>query len=563
MAESVTFTGLGSGIDLKSIVDAMVETEKIRYIQPLENWKSHWTEMSTAFTTLDTKLASFHSTVKSLDTPSEFLVNTASSSDSNITTATSASGAVEGSYEIEVVQLAQADKWIHNGIADDDSFLTTDVNKVFSYTYDGTIIDINVTVNSTTLNGLADAINGDPTNPGVTASVLDDGLGTGTSFHLILTGETTGSDYAITINSGATATLAEFDEASEFTNNRTAQDALIIIDDYPPVDDPQTFITRSSNSIGDVISDISLELTGIGIATISINTDTSAIKENITTFIDKLNEIRQYIKEQTAYNTDTNKAGILLGNYGADIVKNKINEILSSTATGFRDGYETFINLMQVGIKTDVDEGSETQGQLIIDEAVLSKALTENPQAVANLFADYYSGRSAHDGIVYDSHITGITEAGTYEISFNPGNPPDVQMRIKGGEWHPADWNADTNIITGEEGYPESGLAVKITDPGTTISKSNPAEVDLKLGIMGTLKEELDFLTNPYSGTMSVLEENYQDIIASIDDKIEREENRIALYQKRLEIRYARLEALLTSLNGQSSMLDSQIQKLE
>jgi flagellar hook-associated protein 2 len=497
-----------------------------------------------------------------LDTPSEFLVNTASSSDSNITTATSSSGAVEGSYEIEVVQLAQADMWIHNGIADDDSFLTTDVNRVFSYTYDGTIIDINVTVNITTLNGLADAINGDPTNPGVTASVLDDGLGDIDSFHLILTGETTGSDYEITINSGATATLAEFDEASEFTNNRMAQDALIIIDDYPPVDDPQTYITRSSNTIGDVISDISLKLTGIGTATISINTDTSAIKENITTFIDKLNEIRQYIKEQTAYNTDTNEAGILQGNYGADIVKNRINEILSSTATGFRDEYDTFINLMQVGIKTDVGEGSETQGQLIIDEAVLSKALTENPQAVANLFADYYSGRSVHDDIVYDSHITGITEAGTYEISFNPGNPPDVQMRIKGGDWHPADWNADTNTITGGEGYPESGLAVKITDTGSTISKSNPGEVDLKLGILGTLKEELDFLTNPYSGTMSVLEENYQDIINSIDDKIEREENRIALYQKRLEIRYARLEALLTSLNGQSSVLNGQIQRL-
>ena len=153
MAESVTFTGLGSGIDLKSIVDAMVETEKIRYIQPLENWKSHWTEMSDTFTTLDTKLASFHSTVKSLDTPSEFLVNTATSSDEDITTATSASGAVEGSYEIEVVQLAQTDKWIHNGIADDDTALSTDGDKVFSYTYNGTIIDINVTDDNTTLNG--------------------------------------------------------------------------------------------------------------------------------------------------------------------------------------------------------------------------------------------------------------------------------------------------------------------------------------------------------------------------------------------------------------------------
>ena len=218
---------------------------------------------------------------------------------------------------------------------------------------------------------------------------------------------------------------------------------------------------------------------------------------------------------------------------------------------------------MQIIIKTDIKEGSETQGLLIIDESELNEALTNNSQAVADLFSSYFDGRSTHTDIVYDSYIPGITEAGTYEIYFNPGNPPDVQMRIKGGDWHPANWDTDTNTITGGEGYPESGLAVKITDPGSTILKTNPGEVDLKLGIMGTLKEELDFLTNPYSGTMSVLEENYQDIINSIDDKIEREENRIALYQKRLEIRYARLEALLTSLNGQSSMLDSQIQKLE
>jgi flagellar hook-associated protein 2 len=221
---------------------------------------------------------------------------------------------------------------------------------------------------------------------------------------------------------------------------------------------------------------------------------------------------------------------------------------------------------MQVGIKTDVEEGSETQGQLVIDDAVLSEALSENPQAVADLFADYYTGRSVHEDIVYDSHIPGITEAGTYEIYFNHTDPTadgNVQMRIKGGEWHNATWDAATNTITGGEGYPESGLAVEITDTGSTISKSNPGEVDLKLGIMGTLKEELDFLTNPYSGTMSVLEENYQDIIDNIDKKIEFEENRIALYQQRLETRYARLEALLTSLNGQSAMLNNQIKQLD
>jgi len=566
MADTITFTGLGSGIDLKSIVDAMVETERLRYVQPLEDWQSHWTEMSTAFSTLDTKLASFHSSVKSIDTPSEFLVNTASSSDSNVSSAAADSAAVEGSYEIEVNQLAQADKQIHTGIADDDTtaLTTGSGDGTFSYTYDGTTIDIDINEDSTTLSDLADWINDDPSNPGITASILDDGLETSTSFHLILAGQTTGSDYGISITTDATALLANsgtFDNSSQ-----QAQDALIRVDGYPPDADPQTYITRSSNTIGDVISDVSLNLTGIGTATIGITTDTATIKENITTLIDEFNEIREYIKDETTYDTDTDEAGILLGNYGADIVKNNLNEIMASPATGFRDGYDIYSNLMQVGISTDVDDGSETQGLLVIDEAVLDEALADDPQAVADLFADYFTGRSAHDDIVYDSHIPGITEAGTYEIYFNHTDPTadgNVQMRIKGGEWHNATWSASTNTITGDYGYPEAGLVVEITDTSQTISKSDPGEVDLKLGILGTLKEELDNLTNSETGPMSVLQDNYQDIIDSIDEKIEREEDRITLYQQRLEERYARLEALLTELNGQSSMLSSQIDQLD
>lgn len=559
MAEAITFTGLGSGLDLKSIVDAMVEAQKVRYISPMEEWKEHWTEMSAAFSELDAKLAAFHSHVKSMDTTAEFLANTASSSDKTIATASATSGAVEGTYEIFVNQLAQADKQIHSGVTDaDDALIAAGTgDQIFSYTYNGTTVEIDVTEDQTSLTDLKNYINSDPSNPGVTASILDDGLG---SYHLILNGKSTGSDYGITINAGTT--LSGF-AASDFDNStQPAQNAQFKIDGYPAAG----YIERSSNSIGDVIDGMTLNLSGTGTANITIATDTSAVRENITTLVDEFNEIRTYIKEQTAYNTDTDEAGILLGNYGADIVKNKLNAIMSSNSTGFRDGYDTYINLMQVGITTDVDEGSETQGLLVIDEAELSEALTENPQKVAELFSSYFSGRSAHEDIVFDSYIPGITQAGTYEIYFNHTDPSadgNVQIRLKGGEWHDAVWDSVNHTITGAQGYPEAGLIVEITDTTQTISKSNPGEVDLKLGILGTLKEELDLLTNPNTGTMSVLVENYQDIIDSIDDKIEREENRIALYQARLEERYARLEALLTELNSQNASLQSMIDQLE
>ena len=80
MANPITFTGLGSGIDLASIVSALVQTERQRYIEPFENWKTEWEDKIAAFQDLNTKLASFHTSVKALDSSSEFLVKTASTS---------------------------------------------------------------------------------------------------------------------------------------------------------------------------------------------------------------------------------------------------------------------------------------------------------------------------------------------------------------------------------------------------------------------------------------------------------------------------------------------------
>ena len=76
------------------------------------------------------------------------------------------------------------------------------------------------------------------------------------------------------------------------------------------------------------------------------------------------------------------------------------------------------------------------------------------------------------------------------------------------------------------------------------------------------LNEELDFLTNTSSGPLQVLEDNYQDIIDSIDEKIESEEYRISLYEQRLLARFSRLESLLTELNGQSEYLAAEVAKL-
>ncbi len=771
MSSSINFTGLGSGIDMATIVDAMVEVEKKRYIEPYENWKTTWSDKISAFQTLNTKLATLHSTVKALDTKTEFLVKSASSSDDSVIDASATSSALRGSYSIEVgnnikhrlgsdgksdsdttnyassgdtIQIgvgsnteiitinggdytldgiageitaessyvtaeviddgsgtsqyrlvltgktggetnrieiasnstsvdftmsgagdridniegsltgtsiitsggqyagstnktyefkisgsgtytvgtdsfdvtwhdnegnngiltvssttavdvfqgvtvefaagtaaagdtfsidtwhpdlqapqdegiAKTEKEYHAGFSDEDTTAVTSAaggDKTFSYVYNGQEVSITV-AGGTTLSGLIDLINNDSDNPGVQASIVNDGTGLSTAYHIVLTGEKTGAAYKIE------NIEHDFDNFSGsgsgtgagFTQTQSAQNAMIKVEGYPSGDE---YLQRFSNSIGDVITGVNLTVKSSGSATVLIQTDTASIKEKITSFVDTFNDVRNYIKEITYYDSNNETAGILLGNYAIDTIKNKLNMLVSTKPLGFRDGYDTYTNLMQIGISTDVDEGSETQGELVINESIMNAALLADLDSVAEMFSESFYGRSVSSRMDYGGHIEGITEAGSYEVSFDASDPSASKIRIKGGKWNPATWTASEKTLTGQEGNPESGLVVRINDTASDFT----GEVDLKLGFAGTLKEELDFLTSPNYGPLAVLEDNYQLIINNIDDKIEFEEKRISLYEQRLNERYSRLEGTLTELNGQNTYLENAIAKL-
>ncbi len=563
MTSTVTFTGLGSGIDLDSMLSAMIEAERIRKISPFENWKVQWEEKIEAFQELNGKLVSFHSQVKSMDTPDEFNLKQASSTDSTVLTATAGSEALNGTHDIEVNQVAKADIRVHDGLADESS-IVTDTDGIFKYSYSGDTTEIDVAAN-TTLSQLVNLINSDPDNPGVRASILNTGTGA-TPYRLVLTGQETGSTNAIAVSDDSTLKISGVDtfDSGNFTNTQTAQDAELKVNGFP---DDGTWITRSSNTISDVISGVTLSLVNNGTATLTISQDTAAIKQNIVDFISSFNEIRKYIKEQTSYDTDTDNAGVLIGNYGVDTVKNRLNNIMSSTPSGFVDNWDTYVNLTQIGIYTDAELGSETQGMLIIDDATLDDALSANPQAVSDLFSDYFTGRSRSSKAEYYNYIDGITKPGSYQVRYNNSTNKAYIKHESSSTWNEATVSADTGnsiFVTGKHGNTEAGLVVRLIDKTDAFwDGTNSADVDLKRGITGDLNTELTRLTNSETGTLAILEENYEDIISSIDTKIETEETRLELYERRLRMRFGRLEALLTRLNAQSSSISNVTEQMQ
>jgi flagellar hook-associated protein 2 len=555
---SVTFSGLGSGIDTQSIITKLVEVET-RYIQRLESWKAEWTAKIAALQDLNLKLTDLRSAVAAMDTLAKFQVKTATSSNSAVLTATASGTAASGSHQILVNQLARNEIEVHAGLSDPTTVVNASgANRVFAFTYAGGA-PVSVTVpDGATLQGLADAINASGANPGVTALVLDMGSAyTADRYRLMLQGNSTGSDYVIAIDDalttldGSGGTL-DFTGAN-FSESQAAQNAQIRLDGYPP----GAWIERSANRIADLISGVTFNLHGVSDSpvTIAVQDDTAAMAVKIHNLVAAYNEAVAYIREQTKFDSVTGEAGLLLGNYAVQIVKSQLTGIATGQAPGFVDPDDPFINLAQLGITTDVDEVSETFGQLVINESVLSAALSSNPQGVSRLMAAYFRGISADasGNITYYSSLPGITLPGVYQVEATVSGGVITGGSING---NPATIDGDTLI--GQSGLPEYGLAVRINLADGT----HTGAVQLQLGLNGLFREKLDDLLSGTTGPVNILINNYHDIVGNIDAKIAWEQRRVEGVRQRLIQQFTRLEAVLAQLNAQADYVANHMQNL-
>lgn len=303
--------------------------------------------------------------------------------------------------------LAQVCKVVHDGFPDS---LTTPVtseaggDKTFTYVYAGE--EINVTVSGgVTLTQLASLINDDANNPGVQASVINDGLGLPNSYKLVLAGEHSGAEYQITRIShdfdGGTFDAAAGDVGGGFTLTQKATNAMIRVDGFPS---SPMFLQRDSNTISDVITGVSLDLHDAGTAQVTVSTDINAVGAKIEAFINAVNYAQDYIRQETKFDeNDPDNSGILIGNYGYQIIKSRIDSILNSSVSGLVDGIDTYIHLSQIGIKTDPDD----DGRWTIDNTALRNALNADAEAVANLFINNSDkGTEGVARLMYDEMVT-------------------------------------------------------------------------------------------------------------------------------------------------------------
>lgn len=197
----ISFQGLVSGLNTDQIIQAMLAPQ-LQEITNLQNQQAGIVQHETIYSTIQADLTALQSAVNSLSstTNSVFDGRTATSSNSNVATASATSGALPGEYSFTVNSLAQAQEIASQGFDSANSSIT---QGTFQFQVgSGAVNTITIDNTNDTLQGLASAINN--AKAGVTASIVNDGS-TAQGYHLLLTANKSGTANAITITNNLAA----------------------------------------------------------------------------------------------------------------------------------------------------------------------------------------------------------------------------------------------------------------------------------------------------------------------------------------------------------------------
>lgn len=551
----VAFSGLGNGTDFQEIIDVSVSAESYQK-EEYEAQKAETEYVIDLLEQLESEIDSLNTTLNDMDDPDEFYTMSGSSTDDAVDIELTGE-AKTGSHTIIVDQLAQNDVWVNteNGYASEDAVIAATATTM-ELSQNGETFTIDVPA-GTTLNGLVNLVNGDMDAKG---KIEADTLYDGSNYFFVLKSEDAGANNALTITD--TGTLNGFDLVN-FTNTQTGQNSRIKVDGFPAA--AEEWIERDTNSVDDVVDGITFELkeaTPPEGATITVDFDTDAMADTITTFVSEVNQIIldiQILTGRVTEEEDPEYEAFTIDSYALDIMYSDIKSILSSSGQGFipydtDTGGDTYNALSQIGFSTDVDEGSDTFGQLTVDEEELTEALENDPEAVAQLFSAKGTAESDSEDFQVISVIESVTPPGEHQIEYTVSGGVLTSATINGEDAAIDGW---TILGTTSD---SNGLYISIVDQ-TDGTHSGTARV--KQGKIGEMSDALDDISDEDVGSLTLLIENYEESITSLDNQIYNEEKRLDSLESSLTRKYAALDATLSYYENQSALLSSQLAQLD
>ncbi len=367
-------TGLGSGLDIKGMVENLRSATEQPQAQRLNQKETDARTEISSIGRLRSALSSFNTALQGLQNTSDFAERNVSNSDENVLDVTVDSSAPQGNFQVEVLALAQAQKLSSGAFGSSTESVGTGTLTLANQVGDS--FDIVIEAGSDSLEDIRDAINNSGSNIGVSASVVKV---SDTESRILLSSNDGGIDNQLTItaadddgdNTDGTGLSQLTYDTSQGTGNLTelsvASDSSVMIDGLA--------ITRSSNSLSDVIEGININLKNAQPGTtvnVGVTLNTESITKKVEEFVSAYNAL------DTQLDSLDSEDSALDGDFILRQVSSTVRNAITNTSRDGDDGYNT---LFSIGVQID------RYGKATVDSSQLSTAINSNVAAVSQLFA--------------------------------------------------------------------------------------------------------------------------------------------------------------------------------
>jgi flagellar hook-associated protein 2 len=368
MTGTISFGGIGSGMDTEGIVTGLVKADS----GTLNALTSRANDTDSAVSTLSnigSLLSNLRTSVQALADTRDVGSYTATSSASAI--AVSANGAaLPGAYDIDVLALAKEQRNYSATFSSSTDALNQSGHLTLSV---GSKTGPDIAINSTdTLNDIADKINGAGLR--VSASVFYDG----SNYRLQVRGLDTGAANAITFDEKDGLNLGFLDAGSKV---QSAQDSKVKIDGFT--------VSRPTNQVVGAIQGVTLALTQetTSPVTVRVASDPSALQSKLQSVVSAYNAVVSKVHLSAGYGSTAGNVAELKGD---STLRTVLGQLSNAVLTQVKDS-GTYGTLGSLGVSLNKD------GSLSLDSTKLSTAVSKDPASVAAVLAGPSGGKGIMD----------------------------------------------------------------------------------------------------------------------------------------------------------------------
>ncbi|WP_289170163.1 flagellar filament capping protein FliD [uncultured Pseudoalteromonas sp.] len=410
---SISFNGLGSGLAVSDIVDALVNAEQAPAEARLNTTEGNLTTDISAAGALKSALEKVQTSMEALGDSDNYQKRSTSGSDSFISISAD-EDAQPGSYNIKVDALAQAHKLSSPAFAADEAIGAGVITIGSGENSFSTVLSA-----TNTLEDLRDQINNGPftgsdSNDSVVATIVtsDDGQ------HLVLTSKETGEDNAITItvqdedgnntDTGGLSRLAydvsdadPLNHTTNLTEVNAAQNAKITIDGTLTV-------SSNTNEFSNVIDGVDITAKKLhdaddDVSDIAVTENNNNIQAGLNSFITSYNELLELSNNLGA--SGESGAGVMAGD---SLLRGVMSKLRSEITESVDLGNGNSLSLSQLGVETDrygvLSLNTETLNEQIDSDVDLVQQFfvgsDEDEGGFAQSFDELMSFYTDSDGII-------------------------------------------------------------------------------------------------------------------------------------------------------------------